>query len=339
MESWTERIRRDPSALVGGPATALHEVLDEVDESFRLRPWPLLAEVPSDRPVQVIGDSHGDWPVVQAALSFARRTPRPERFVALGDYIHRATRAQPDPPTLPSGSVWNAAYLLAWTAHDPDHVLLLRGNHEATRQIPVPGPTLLRELRRAYPRADSLALWERIVGLLERLPLAARTANGVFLVHGGLPPAESLEPARWRANDLRLLEGLLWSDPELDYEDRAVGHPYGPADLDRFLREVGCRVMIKGHAPGHSGRAIFGGRLLTIHTSDLFSDFGEGGRLLAEIPERMRVEDVRQLRLRAWDGTTWRSRELVVVPDPTPSSPEAGPATSSPRPGSDPLRS
>jgi Calcineurin-like phosphoesterase len=294
-----------------------------------------LVEIPSDRPVQVIGDSHGDWPAVSAALGFARSGHVPERFVGLGDYIHRWTRSQPDPTALPSGSVWNAAYLLAWTALDPQHVILLRGNHEATRQIPVPGPTLLRELRRAYPRAEALPLWSRIVGLLERLPLAGRTANGVFLVHGGIPPPGRFDPISWKANELALLEGLLWSDPQLDYEDRSVGFAYGARDLEAFLRAVHCRVMIKGHAPGHSGRAIYGGKLLTIHTSDLFRDSGDGGVLLAEIPGRPRVEDASEITLRVWEGGVWRSRPVTIVPDhalvEAPPRPSAG---ASPQPTS-----
>jgi len=321
MEGWAGRVRSDPTALIGAPASALHEVLDEVTEAFDRRPWPLLTEIPSDRPVQVIGDSHGDWPAVSAALAFARRGPSPERFVGLGDYVHRATRAQPDPAELPSGSVWNAAYLLAWTAHDPDHVVLLRGNHEATRQLPVPGPTLLRELRRAYPRSEALPLWNRLVGLLERLPLAGRTANGVFLAHGGIPPTGRFDLGRWTATDLPLLEGLLWSDPDVDYEDRDVGFSYGARDLEEFLRSVRCRLMIKGHAPGHSGRAIYGGTLLTIHTSDLFRRWGDGGVLLAEIPARPRVEHASEITLRAWDGSRWQPRAITLVPEDRPAGP------------------
>jgi len=315
MAGWADRVRSDPTALIGAPASALHEVLDEVADAFDRHPRPLLVEIPSDRPVQVIGDSHGDWPAVSAALAFARRGPSPDRFVGLGDYIHRSTRAQPDPTDLPSGSVWNAAYLLASTVHDPDHVVLLRGNHEATRQLPVPGPTLLRELRRAFPRTEALPLWNRIVGLLERLPLAGRTANGVFLAHGGIPPVGRFEPAAWTPTDLVLLEGLLWSDPGVDYEDRDVGFSYGARDLKDFLRAVRCGMMIKGHAPGHSGRAIYGGKLLTIHTSDLFSRWGDGGVLLAEIPDRPRVENASEITLRAWDGTRWQPRAITFVPE------------------------
>lgn len=324
MSGWPERVRSDPSALAGAPPSALDEVLDEATEAFDRRPWPLLAELPSDRPVQVIGDSHGDWPSVVAALAFARRGPRPDLLVGLGDYIHRATRSEPDPPALPSGSVWNAAFLLAWAAHDPDRVILLRGNHEASRQLPVPSPTLLRELRRAYPRSDALRLWDRLFGLLERLPLAGRTRNGVFLAHGGIPPPALRSPATWTTRDLPLVEGLLWSDPDVDYEERSAGFAYGPEELSEFLAGVGCRAMVKGHAPNHSGRAIWGGALLTIHTSDLFRRFGDGGILMAEIPDRPRVDTVRDLTLRAWDGAAWTTRPIPV--DPLPARGRASPS-------------
>ena len=316
MNRWGEIVRNDPRALMGRSASALHELLDEVDEGLGHPRRSLLVEVPSDRPVQVIGDSHGDWPAVAAALRFARQRAPAHRFVGLGDYIHRATWAEPDPSALPTGSIWNAAYLLAWTIAVPEEVILLRGNHEATRQIPVPAPTLLRELRRAYPRKETLALWERLIELLERLPLAARTANGVFMAHGGIRTADQFDPKMWNANDARLLEGLLWSDPEFEYEDRSVGQPYSAQDLERFLQAIGCRWMIKGHAPGHSGRAIYGGRLLTIHTSDLFARLGEGGTLLAEIPAGRRLDDIHQIALRSWDGVTWRPRRIRVVAEP-----------------------
>ncbi len=282
------------------------------------RPLRLWVEIPSDRPLYVIGDSHGDWPAVSAALSFARRAAVAGRFLGLGDYIHRATWGDPDPAALPSGSVWNAAYLLAWNAFAPEEVVLLRGNHEASRQIPVPAPTLLRELRRAYPPKEALGLWQRMMRALERLPLAARTANGVFCAHGGIPPRSCYDPARWDPDDLGLLEGVLYGDPDLDYRDRHVGHPFGAVDLVEFLEAVGCRLMIKGHQPNHSGRAIYGGRLLTIHTSDLFANLGEGGVLMAEIPARSRVDRVGEITLRDWEAGAWQERSIRVDADETP---------------------
>ena len=318
MDGWAARVRKDPAALIGARPAALDELLDEVDAAFHRRPPLPFAEIPADRPVVVIGDSHGDWPAVASALEFARRPGFGARFVALGDYVDRATRSAPDPPALPGGSVWNAAYLLSWTAHDPEGVVLLRGNHEATRQIPVPLPTLARELRRLYPSPHALRIADRLAGLLERLPLAARTANGVCLTHGGIPPRGQWDPTRWDPNDLGLLEGLLWSDPALEYEDRSAGFAYGETELEEFLRAVHCRVLLKGHAPNHSGRAIYGGRLLTVHTSDIFAAWGEGGVLLAEIPAGAPVRTAHDLALRSWNGRDWPVRPIRFVPEVVP---------------------
>jgi hypothetical protein len=332
VESWGSRVREDPTTLVGQPASSLHELLDEVEEAFARSGSPLFVEIPSDRPVTLIGDSHGDWPAVSAALRHARHGPVPGRFVGLGDYVDRATWSEPDPAALPNGSIWNAAYLLAWNAAAPGEVVLLRGNHEAARQIPVPNPTLLRELGRAYPAEEASVLWERLTRALERLPLAARTANGVFLAHGGIPPADRRDPRRWRADDRELLEALLWSDPEFEHPPgRVVGPPYGDSELEGFLQEFGCGFMIKGHAPWHSGRAIYGGRLLTLHTSDLFSRFGEGGVYLAELPALPRISSLGEVTLRAWEHGAWKPRAMAMstVSPAFPTSAEASGGTSS----------
>ena len=226
--------------------------------------------------------------------------------------------------------MWNCTYLLAWAARDPEGVVLLRGNHEATRQIAVPLPTLARELERLYPPADARRLADRLVDLLERLPLAARTANGVFFSHGGIPPRGQWDPTRWDPNDLRLLEGLLWSDPDLEYEHRPAGFAYSEVELAEFLDALHCRVLVKGHAPNHSGRAIFGGRLLTVHTSDIFSAWGEGGVLLAEVPPHRPVRNADDLSIRAWNGEDWVVRPIRFVPEVTPrgNDPGAAPDTS-----------
>lgn len=331
MDGWAPRIREDPTALERAPTSALGELLDEIGPELERRRLPPMVELSADRPLVAIGDSHGDWPAVSAALRFARRPGFGARFVALGDYVDRATRSEPDPASLPGGSVWNAAFLLAWAAHDPDGVVLLRGNHEATRQIPVPLPTLGRELRRLYPSRLALDLEDRLVGLLERLPLAARTSHGVFFAHGGIPPRGLWDPREWDPSDVRLLEGLLWSDPDREYEARPAGFAYGALEVGQFLDAIGCRVFVKGHAPNHSGRALYDGRVLTVHTSDLFASWGEGGVILAEIPPQRPIRSVRDLALRAWDGRAWTARPIrfdagtAPSREPTPGEPSAPP--------------
>jgi hypothetical protein len=297
------QVMEDPLWLEGRPPSVVLDFLAQVKEAFRAHPPPLLARIPSDRPIQVVGDLHGDYVALQRALHYARGQAPPHRLVALGDYIDRNTRSQPDPPALPGGSLWVSARLLAWTSQLPGEVVALQGNHESARRLPVPGPSFLREIRRALGREHSLEVYGGFMDLLERLPWAARTRHGVFLAHGGIPPPGRARTSRWRRQDLGLLEGLVWSDPEVDYRDRGVGFPYTRSDFDAALRDLDCGFMIKGHAPDHSGHYLFGRRLLTLHTSDLFETFGRGGVLMAEVPAspwtarpgRLVVRDLRGL--------------------------------------------
>jgi predicted phosphodiesterase len=319
-----ESVSNDPCHLQGRPVADFHAFLDAVEEALRGSDAASLVRLPSDRPIQVIGDSHGDYASVERAVRYARAHDPPQRFVGLGDYIDRATRSEPEPTSLPGGSVWNLAFLLAWAARAPHEVILLRGNHEAPRRFPVPVMTFLKELRREVPRGEALAIYSRCLDLCDRLPAAASSENGVFLSHGGIPPPHRWDLGRSVPMDAAVLEGLLWSDPIEDYEDRGVGFAYTAQELEGFLRTNGWQVMIKGHAPVHLGRSMHGGRLLTIHTSDLFQRFGHQGILMAEIPAKRPVRSTRDLTVRRLVNGSWRPYTIEEgtrgshAPDPLP---------------------
>ncbi len=309
-----EAVADDPRYLEGKPASEFHAFLDEVFAGLAESNGTSLARVPSDRPVQVIADSHGDYVSVGRALRYARSRDPPHRFVGLGDYIDRATCRDPEPTALPGGSIWNLAFLLAWATRAPDEVLLLRGNHEAPRRFPVPVMTFLRELRQHFPREEAFGLYCRCLDACDRLPAAAATENGVFLAHGGIPPGSASARLGSRPIDDRVLEGLLWSDPAEEYEDRGIGFSYTAKDLERFLGRNRWRVMVKGHAPAHLGRSMYGRQLLTIHTSDLFQDLGHRGILMAEIPAIRRVRSTRDLTVRQLVRGDWKPYRVAEDP-------------------------
>ncbi len=309
-------VATDPLSLEGGGARRVREVLSELEERLHGRPEPAFVRVPSDRPVLVLGDTHGDVPSILRAVERARGVRPAARIVALGDYIDRATRREPRPAVLPNGSLWGFLLLLATKALDPEGIVLLQGNHEAQRRLPVPGPTFLRELRELFPRAEAIEIWDRALGLAERLPLAAATDGGVFLAHGGIPPAGRWAPDRWDRGDLPLLEGLLWADPDVDYSDRGAGFAFAREEMDEFLASIGCSVFVRGHDPEHLGTALFGERLVTLQTSDIFQFLGRKGILVAEIPPRARIRTARDLSVYALSGRGWEPYELAPAVTP-----------------------
>ncbi|MBN2152983.1 MAG: serine/threonine protein phosphatase [Candidatus Lokiarchaeota archaeon] len=216
----------------------------------------------------VIGDMHGD---IAAALAIARQLmeggPGMQQ-VFLGDYVDRGPH-QVD--------VINLVLLLKATY--PGRVTMLRGNHE----IPaVNGENGFREcLERQFGREDGAILWHLYNRLFMRLPLAAITWNGIFLVHGGIPEGvnglhEIEALPRELVPENRISFELLWNDPvEAKHPFHFRKGPRGGATkqfgelaFDEFQERTNISKLIRGHEEFNEGfRFFFGERVLSIFSS------------------------------------------------------------------------
>jgi len=237
---------------------------------------PYVRIAASDGPAFVFGDTHGDWrSTLEVAAAFERGGPR-SVLVGLGDYVDRS------PADLPGGAVANSLFLLSLVARFPDRVYLLQGNHETMRRVGAVPHTLPAEVERQWgPQADR---YDRLMGLLERGPLAASTASGAYLAHAGFPRGELSPP--WtdvlrRPDDERLIE-LVWSECDASTARRGAIRPWGEAELDRFLGVSRLSTVWRGHDPDLAGRPLYGGRVMTLHTTRVYARYG--GVLLAVLP-------------------------------------------------------
>lgn len=274
-------------ALDGPGADRLFETLES--SVPRRPPW---VELPSPaRGVAVVfGDTHGDWSSTVEVVRAFEGAGRSSVLVGLGDYVDRS------PADLPCGSVANALYLLSLAARWPDRVFLLQGNHETTRRIGAVPHTLPDEVRRLW--GPGRERYDRLMGLLERGGLAATSDSGAYLAHAGFPRGEL--PPRWQdalanPNEERLLE-LVWSEPDVSLGRRGATTPWTQRDLDRFLGATGLSTVWRGHDPDLVGRPLYGGRVMTLHTTRLFRRYG--GVLLAELPLDRRFARVEDAELR-----------------------------------------
>ena len=277
------------SVLAASPEDA-DKLLARLERGVPVRPG--LAEVPARgfSEALVIGDTHGDWrSTLEVRDAFLRADGSSRVLVGLGDYVDRV------PSDAGPGSVVNALLLLDLAARFPDRVFLVQGNHETSRRIPVVPSSLAEEVDELWgPAADRYA---RLAGLLERGPLAAATANGVYLAHAGFPRGPL--PAAWRrafedVDEDRLVD-IVWNDCDVSHMHRGVAQPWGDADLTRFLRATGLSVFVRGHEPVLTGRSLYGGRCLTLHTTRIFERYG--GVLLARVPLDRPVRTVADLRV------------------------------------------
>jgi Calcineurin-like phosphoesterase len=254
-------------------------------------PEPALVQVnpPGARTLAAIGDTHGDWRSSEKALAWFLAEPKERAFVGLGDYVDRA------PPDSPAGSAVNALFLLSVKASFPDRVFLLQGNHEAARRIPVVPHTLPEEMDRRW--GTDRRRYARLMGLLERGPLAGYTLSGVFLAHAGFPSRLTTPwTDRFRMVDETLLVDLLWRDVEASHLDRGLSVPFDERALDEFLQAAGLHTFLRGHDPNVVGQSLYHDHCLTLHTSRRYAQYG--GVLAALVPIDRPVRSTREIEVR-----------------------------------------
>lgn len=279
-----------PEEVLRLDSASADRLLSDLERRVPRHPTLLSISSATQGTATVFGDTHGDWRSTEDVVHHWE-TSRPDaRLVSLGDCVDRS------PEDCGAGSVANAVFLLGLAARFPDRVILLQGNHELARRIAVRPHTLPQELARLWG-ADQ-ARYDRLMGLLERGPLAAVTPNGAYLAHAGFPRGPL--PAPWQRSfetpsEERLLE-IVWAECAASSIRRGAAEPWGPSDLDRFLGVTGLAVVLRGHDPDIAGQSVYGGRVLTLNTTRLYERFG--GVLSVEMPLERRLTSVADLTVR-----------------------------------------
>jgi len=278
---------RTPSELLALTPSEADGLLGELERRIPVRPALVeLSEEVAEEAV-VFGDSHGDWRSVEEVVRRYREGNR--CLIGLGDYVDRP------PDDCGEGSVANALYLLQLVAEDPGRVTLIQGNHEIVRRIPALPHHLPEEVDELW--GPDSTRYDRLLGLLERGPLAVITGNGAYLAHAGFPRGHL--PIPWtRAfldiDDERLAE-ITWAECDASRIRRGAAPPWGRQDLDRFFEGTGLALMLRGHDPDLTGRPLYEGRCLTLHTTRVFERYG--GVILLRFPLGRPVESIRDLLL------------------------------------------
>lgn len=268
--------RRTPAELLRLEPSGIDELLDHLEANVPVHAGLVDLPAAPRKEAIVFGDTHGDWWTTVAIAGRFLADPEARCLVGLGDYIDRA------PDDCGEGSVANALYLLGLAADFPDRVFLLEGNHEAVRRIPALPHDLPEEVDQLWgPDPERYA---RLLGLLERGPLAALSPSGAYLAHAGFPRRGSA--ATWRRafdtpTDETLLE-VLWADCAAARVRHGIAPAFDADDLEAFFDRSGARLFLRGHDPDLTGRAVFGDRCLTLHSSRIYERYG--GVLAARLP-------------------------------------------------------
>ena len=278
---------RSPSELLALTPSQADDLLDALEQRVPVR--PALVELPEEGAEEavVFGDSHGDWRSTEEVVRRYREGNR--CLVGLGDYVDRP------PDDCGAGSVANGLYLLELVAEHPGRVTLIQGNHEVVRRIPAVPHHLPDEVDELW--GPDSTRYDRLLGLFERGPLAVTTTNGAYLAHAGFPRGRL--PIPWTKafdspDDERLAE-ITWAECDASRIRRGAARAWGERDLDQFFRETGLSLMLRGHDPDITGRVLYGGRCLTLHTSRIYERYG--GVIIARLPLQSPLSTVAALKV------------------------------------------
>ncbi|MFQ6065527.1 MAG: metallophosphoesterase, partial [Candidatus Bathyarchaeia archaeon] len=215
----------------------------------------------------VLGDIHGDLQSFKYILEhsdFMDKVKEDEDIfiVFLGDYGDR-------------GSYSPEVYYIVLKLKQlfPEHVVLMRGNHEGPQDLLAHPHDLPTHLRRKFGESSSDA-YKELRKLFDCLYNAVLVKGRYIMLHGGVPSQastiEDLAYAHLKHPHERHLEEILWSDPFEGIKGtyaspRGAGRLFGEDVTDKLLKMLDVKVLIRGHEPSNEGFKInHNGKVLTL---------------------------------------------------------------------------
>ena len=197
-------------------------------------------------PINICGDIHGQYNDLLHVFHLGGLVPN-SKYLFLGDYVDRGDQ-----------SVEVITLLIALKLKYPNHIYLLRGNHESPEMTEQFGFTDECKIK-----INNLII-NNFIKVFDSLPIAAIIGNQIFAVHGGLSP--SLNELSDINNIIRplsipeegILADLLWSDPSYQIDnwgpnDRGATITWGIKVVQEFLQKNNLKLIVRGHQLAQNG--------------------------------------------------------------------------------------
>jgi serine/threonine-protein phosphatase PP1 catalytic subunit len=263
----------------------------EIVELCRRTRSVLLAE-PSllclDGPIVIAGDIHGQFRDLRKIFTRFGYPPT-TKYLFLGDYVDRGQKG-----------LEVCLLLFALKVAYPEHIYLLRGNHECSRVNKEYG--FYEECKRRLGLTSFLPVYDAIsASVFNALPIAAVVDARIFCVHGGLSPhlrslaqiAAIRRPGEMP--DSGLIHDLLWTDPcpassaEEAFDAEGWGQSasrgntriFAESVVTAFLRTTSLSLVCRSHGFAPNGFSFFAGQsLLTIFSAPNYCGAGNPGGVL-----------------------------------------------------------
>ncbi len=175
-------------------------------------------------------------------------------------------------------------------AKAPEHVIVLRGNHEYYLEYKgqVYGGVKPAESINLLKPHLPIDVFRHYMRLFEAMPSCLLFDRALF-VHAGIP-RDRLVKERWK--DLGTLDDpdvrfqMMWSDPSsadvipAALQEQSARFPFGRLQAASFLRRIGCHTLVRGHEKVLDGFA----RTYDDDELTLITLFSAGGAANGDLP-------------------------------------------------------
>jgi len=285
-----------------------------LDEHVYVHP----AEPGKSYELTVLGDLHGCYSNLKAAVMQARffekvaaykqdpkSQPKP-LLVLLGDYIDRGIFSM--------NGVLRTVLQMFVTA--PDHVFVLRGNHEYYLEYKgqIFGGVRPAEAINTLKPHVPIEVFRHYMKLFEALPNMLLFDRTLF-VHAGIP-RDKLIKERWKdlstLNDEDIRFQMMWSDPSTadvipaDLQEQSARFPFGKLQAAAFLQRIGCHTLVRGHEKVEEGFR----RSIDEDNALLITLFSAGGEDNDDLPTESSYRSVTPMAM----TMTWNDGEVSITP-------------------------
>jgi hypothetical protein len=232
------------------------------------------------------GDLHGHLRNFEKLQRFCDLKRSPGRYVILHELIHQESTERGRPDT----SIDLLLRAAAWKCEFPDNVFFLQSNHELAQyrgqEISKGGRSVLHDFEQGVALRCGAAAGQVLAAVcdfISSLPLAARTASGIFLAHS-LP-----DPLTIESFDLSVLDRIPTAadlSPGGAAYSLVWGRFHTPRVVELLAQRLKAELFVVGHTPQELGYTTVG-RLII-----LASDHNHGVFLPIDLGRRYTVEQL-----------------------------------------------